>query len=285
MFSKTYSSNSLLWEEKKTILFDELILSWNGLRPSEGKWAFWVCLKEDEWHKVAEWGANGQRSFQSEKSSSICHQDIVKLKTGLVNSFRVKVVGPELEKLQRIFACVSRTNHFKITFPRNLPSIRIKTSLPFSQMTLDHPRCKDLCSPTSVANALSCLGVKVNPIDLAYGSHDNGFDIYGNWALNVAEGYHQSAIPCHVERLENFRALLKKLSRGKPVVVSVKGALSRAPKPYSFGHLCCVVGYENGTVFVLDPAFESEILIGYDLKEFLKAWGERRNLAYIFDCD
>jgi hypothetical protein len=126
----------------------------------------------------------------------------------------------------------------------------------------------------------------LDPISFAKLVHDDAFDIYGNWILNIAESYNQLRSPCHVERLTDFSALHAKLMQGKPVVVSVKGTIPGAPKSYPAGHLICIVGYDGDKVYCIDPAFPNNesTFVSYDLRDFLTAWGIRRNLAYVFDC-
>jgi hypothetical protein len=87
-----------------------------------------------------------------------------------------------------------------------------------------------------------------------------------------------------VQRLKDFNALHAYLMREKPVVVSVKGKLPGAPIIYSRGHLICVIGYKGKEVICIDPAFAENQLcyVKYKIKDFLAAWGKRKNLAYTF---
>ncbi|HSX10911.1 MAG TPA: C39 family peptidase [Chlamydiales bacterium] len=285
-FSKIYSSPLPNYKEENTPPFNELILSWNGLRPKVGKWNFSVSLKEGEWLPYAEWTSSGQRSFQSEGAFAQSYQDVVTPKEGLATRFQIKVEGDDLSGLHRLIVCLSNLTNHKIYAPQNLSPVLLPRVPRQSQLLLDHPRAKDLCSPTSTSTALNyLLGCrKIDPVAFANATHDQGFDIHGNWILNVAEGYNQSRIPCHVERLTDFAALHAQFLNGRPVVVSVKGILSGAPKPYPSGHLICVIGFEGGKVLCIDPAFpdNESTFIGYDLDDFLKAWGVRRNLSYVF---
>jgi hypothetical protein len=285
MFSKTYFSNRPIWEESNTIPFNELILSWNGIRPSKSAWTFWVSLKEDEWLKYAEWSADAQTSFKSDGQFARAYQDIVTPRVGLCTHFKVKVEGEDLSGLHRLTVCLSDLTKHAMIPPSQLTPILLKDVPRQSQQVLDHPRCKDFCSPTATTTAMSyLLGHKIDPIAFAKRSHDQGFDIHGNWILNVAQCYHQSSLPCHVERLPNFAALYAQLKKGRPVVVSVKGAIPGAPKPYNVGHLMCVIGFDGQKVYCIDSGFpdNESTFIGYDLNDFLTAWGIRRNLAYVF---
>lgn len=283
-FSKTYTSKTPVWEEKNTILFNELILSWNGKRP-KGKWTFWVSLYSQEWLKYAEWGDGCQKSFKSETLNSRCYQDVA-IPEKKASSFKVRVTGDELEKLSRLRVCLSDLETYQQTLPLALKPVMIEGVPKLSQMALDHPRNKDLCSPTSTTIVSNFLLKKntIDPIDLALNCHDQEFDIYGNWILNVAASYERTGFLCHVERLNSFSDLHSHLLRGVPVITSVKGPLPKAPKPYAFGHLMCVVGYSNGLVHCIDPGFEKDesTAVSYDLKDFLKCWSRRKNLSYVF---
>lgn len=288
IFSKTYTSNQPFWEEQNTIPFDELILSWNGIRPQEGHWTFWVSLKEGEWLEYARWGANEQRSFKRGGQFAQCYQDVVTAPS-LCTGFRIKVEGDHLCQLHSLTVCLANLSCYRLKIPTDLAPILLEGVARQSQQLLNHPRAKDLCSPTSITTALNYLSQKkIDPVDFAFHAHDAEFDLYGNWVLNVAEGYNRSQIPCHVERLNEFKDLHDHLVKGRPVVVSVKGALPGAAKPsYDAGHLMCVIGYGEGKVFCIDSAFadHSSTFVQYDLADFLSAWAIRRNLAYVFPTD
>lgn len=285
MFSKVYFSTKWEWEEKNTLPFNELILSWNGLRPRTGKWTFFVSLKEGEWLPYAEWSANSQRSFHSMGAFARTYQDLVESKT-LCTGFKIKVEGEELSRLHRLCVCVSHLEKHVLLPPSSLPPVKLKV-IGQSQLLVPHPRHKDLCSPTSTTTALNYFlgGPKIDPVEFANGSRDEGFDIHGNWILNIAEAFHKSQIPCHVERLSDFTAVHRHLMGGRPVVVSVKGSIPGAPKPYPEGHLMCIVGFEENQVLCIDPAFpdNESTWVRYALNDFLKAWGVRKNLAYVFN--
>lgn len=289
-FSKTYFcassafSKSFSWEEKNTLPFNELILSWNGIRPKKGKWTFWVSLKDEEWLKYAEWAPDSQRSFKSVGNFAESYQDVV-IPKELCTHFRIKVEGEDLSQLHFLNVCLSNLANHAIIIPQNLPPVLLKGVPRQSQMILDHPRHRDLCSPTSTSTAVNYLLKKrIDPLLFANLCHDNEFDIYGNWILNIAEAYNQIRSRCHVERLTDFNALHAKLMQGRPVVVSVKGTIPGAPRPYPCGHLMCVIGFDNGKVYCIDSGFtdNESTFVGYEIADFLQAWGIRRNLAYVF---
>jgi len=283
--NSVYSSKNPLWEERDTLPFNELILSWNGIRPKQSTWIFWVSFHEGEWLKYAEWGPNSQQTFKSIGIFGYTDQDIA-IPKEISTHFQIKVDGNELEQLHRLTVCLSNSAHFAPPMPQNLPPVFLQDVPRQSQMVLDHPRREGLCSPVSICTAAKHLfpAKQLDPLKFAQNVYDAGFDMYGNWILNIAESYHQTQSPCRVERLADFTALHAHLMRGKPVVVSVKGALAGALKPYDEGHLMCVIGYEGNKVYCIDSRFLSNdaTYVAYELDDFLAAWGRRRNLAYTF---
>lgn len=279
-----YTSTQPLWEEKNTFPFNECILSFNGTRP-KGKWTFWISFYKDEWLKYFEWGSLGQRSFQSETKHSFSTQDIAVPKS-ISTQFSIRVEGNELEKLKKLHVCLTHLEKYQLVKPKNLPPVLIQNVPQISQMRLNHPRRKDLCSPTSTTIASNFLmkNRKIDPVTFASECHDHGFDIYGNWIFSVAASFSNTLLPCHVERLNSFHHLHIHLQRKSPVIVSVKGQLKGAPKLYDQGHLMCVVGYANEMVYCIDPAFEEveKTFVQYPLEDFLEGWKERKNLSYVF---
>ncbi len=295
-FTNLYSYSEPCFEHREAAPFNELILSWNGTRPSQGEWIFHVSLYQNgqwsPWLPYAKWSKEDQRTFKVSPHNSFAqtYQDAVSPKEGFCTGFRVQIEGSELEKIKNIWVSCSNTKAFK---PSSLQKWEAAPPIPLlglSQMRLDHPRHRDLCSPTSTTNVINYLAqTKLNPLDFAARSHDNQFDIYGNWILNTAaacealQGHHHA----YVTRLNSFEALLAQLRKGLPVVVSVKGTIEGAPQPYPNGHLLCVTGYdaEKQTVLCVDSAClqDEQTTIAYPLQSFLTAWETRLRLAYLFD--
>lgn len=298
-FSKQESnSNEWVYEESDGNPFDELIVSWNGFRPSVGKWVFWIRLKQKDWSpwlRYAEWTADSQKTFKSspEGSWAESYQDAAYPKNGFCHGFQIKITaedGANLGTLESLFACASNLKKFQISTPGPLSTIQLRNVDGQSQMVLDHPRSRDLCSPTSTSTAVNyLLGYRlVSPTIFASKVRDVEFDIYGNWILNTAEAYEElkGSYKVHVQRLNGFQDLHSYLMQGIPVVVSLKGPLPGGALPYSSGHLLCVVGYdaEESKVYCIDSAFPSNdaTRVSYSLTDFLEAWGRRKNLSYVF---
>lgn len=307
-FTKTYQydftpenkkGKEACWKMEAVRPFDELILSWNGWRPAKGKWTFWVSLRREEnwspWVQYAEWAPHSQRTFQYAPQGTWVegYQDCVFPKEGKCDGFQVKVIaegGASLEAFDTFYVCLSSLSFYATHPAESLRSVCLPNALRRSQMKLDHPRAKDLCSPTALTNAMHCLikEITTDPVAFAAKIHDCAFDIYGNWILNTAQAYMElgGRFRLHVQRLSDFSALHSFLVRQLPVVVSVRGPLRGSPQPFTFGHLICIVGYEaeNKQVLCVDSAFpeDKETFVRYGLDDFLEAWGRRHNLAYTF---
>lgn len=280
----------------------ECIVSWNALRPSEGHLTFFARVRSGEqwsdWIKIGEWGRGVQRSFSDD------HDPLVKLDIDVLaakspetrfDAIEVKIAaeeGASLDRLRAISVCAANIEQFNSTAAFELPSILLNEVQGQSQMALAHPRCRDMCSPTSTTVALNyILRQKNQPLevlDFAARAHDDQFDIYGNWALNAAAAFEltNGEVMCRVERLNDFAHLYAQLQKGMPVVVSIKGPIAGSAMSYSYGHLIAVVGWDAETkeVICMDPAFSNaaETRTRYALDRFLEAWARRQNLSYIF---
>jgi hypothetical protein len=297
---------TIVWEKSVAEPFNELIVSWNALRPTVGFMTIWVSVKYkgewSSWHRLAQWGSRFQRTFVNKLNRFVHtkHCRVEMQKQSLARGFRVKVVfnkGAQPENLRALFGCASRLNHFKFIRPRrDLPSVAVKGLPRQSQMVLDHPRCRDLCSPTSTSMIAAyyyekLYGIKPTDsmhdyaIDFAEKAYDQGYlDIYGNWILNVAQAFDSTngQVYFRVERLNSFYDLYHYLSRKIPVAVSVR-RLRGGATPYANGHILVVVGWnrQKGCVLCVDPAFNKSLLKAYPLNNFLRAWSRSSNLAYV----
>lgn len=303
----TPETDHFIWEGGSPLPFNELILSWNALRPTTGKITFFVSVKHNNWspwHRLAEWGADTQKTFVN-KLNPYVHTKYVKVEMQrniVASEFRIKAVfsdGASKRSLNALFACISNMSMFRVnkSVPEK-PSLLVKGVPQQSQMVIDHPRNKDLCSPASTsmivqyfANKLyggtGPLGMPDYVVDFADKVHDNGvLGIYGNWPLNVAQAHDASNgnIFYRVERLNSFHELYEYLSKEIPVAVSVR-RLKGGATPYSAGHFMVVVGWDSAkdAVICIDPAFHGnrKTLKRYKLRHFLNAWALSRNLSYI----
>lgn len=305
------AGHDVVWENPKTEPFSELIVSWNAMRPKAGSMTVWVSVKHRNqwtgWHRLAEWGANFQRTFVNKLSpfAHTKHCRVEMQKKALARGYRVKISfhhGAQVTNLKALYACLSQPNHLKIIRPANtLPSVVVKNVPRQSQMQLKHHRAKDLCAPTSCSMLVAYFyhklyGMKPTAsmhdfvIDFAARAHDQGFcDIYGNWILNVAQAFDScnGDVFFRVERLNSFYDLHHYLTKKIPVAVSVR-RLPDGATPYANGHYMVIVGYNQKTrrIVCIDPAYgrfpgDKPNLRTYPLANFLKAWSLSSNMAYI----
>lgn len=300
--------NECLWEKDSCVPFTELILSWNAMRPSSGNLTFLVNVKYGDniwsgWQRMAEWGERLQRSFINKTNPYVHTKHVrVEMQHGIVGrGYKVKVVfnkGAEPRDLRALFACLSNLKQFKVARPNlSSPSTFIHGVPKQSQMVLDHPRFRDLCSPTSTSIIVNYFTAKFNGhsarqvlddyvSNFANKVYDRKLNIYGNWQLNVAQAFDASKgdVFFRVERLNGFSDLYDYLRKKIPVAVSVH-RLPGGALPYKSGHFMVVVGWNQAKqkVLCIDPAFEgsSRTLRAYKLWDFLQAWGRSVNLSYI----
>jgi hypothetical protein len=279
--------------------FNELMFSWNAKRPSDGKYLFYVRVKLDEWSPwllYASWGSDGQIGYLNTTTDAPVrvYQDAVEvLEEKKATGFQIKVVPEGTASVGDVYSLHVYTNSDQLQEPQQMHGDASAICLPLkglSQITLDHARHMDLCSPTSTAAVVRYLteGKAVDPLQFAQSAWDGGFDIYGNWVFNVAQASAElgPTWSCWVERLHGFGNIYTRLQQGTPVVVSVRGPLTGSALPYAKGHLLVVIGYDplQQKVICMDPAFSSDdqTQVSYDFSEFIQAWCRRGRVAYIF---
>ena len=288
------------WKEESLPAFDELMISWNAIRPAEGRFLFYVSVKIDDWSPwllYAAWGSDGQASFLSttQEAPVRVYQDALEVREGKkATGFQIKIVPEGYADLDHIQSLHVYTNSDRIQEPQQ----KISYSLPvhlhvpgLSQMILNHMRYKDLCSPTSTTAVSQYLSgnTAIDPVNFAQSAWDSGFDIFGNWVFNVAQASTElgQEWSCWVERLSGFDDIYERLHQGTPVVVSVRGPLPGGALPYAKGHLMAVIGFDPSEreVICMDPAFSSDAQthVCYDLSDFVQAWSRRGRIAYVFN--
>lgn len=285
------------WQEENNEPFDELILSFNGLRPIKGEYQFYISLKGDNWSQellYATWSSHGQETYDKRAGNAPVqvYQDGINVLEGKkATGFKIKVVSTEsnLENLFHLHAYTNSdfTKEEKVSSLMGSLSLEVKG---LSQMTLNHVKYQNLCSPTSTTAALRFLtkNDSIDPCQFAQNVLDQGFDIYGNWIFATAEAftYLGSTWNAWVERLKGFEDIVEQLNKHIPVVISMKGPLKGSALPYLKGHLIAIIGYDekNDKVLCMDPAFNTteETKTSYDLKDFMEAWNRRGRVAYIF---
>lgn len=294
--------NEVYFAKEEVPLFTQLIFSWNAFRPSKGYFSFWVCARESEskkwgaWHHMMDWGSEVQKSYKND-SPGFTRYDFVRLETkdSYADSFRIRAIahdGAKLANLKAFSVSISNFNQFKPETVDNhllaLPSAHIEKVPMISQFQLEHQKTESICSPTSCTMLTSYfLQQKVDAVDFAEWSYDNGLGVYGSWPFNMAHAFErcEGLLSFFTARLNSFVRLHQRLVQGVPVPVSVRGYLPGQATPYRFGHLLVVVGYDakKKEVVVHDPAFKTDkaTLHRYPLKGFLEAWERSKRLAYL----
>ena len=290
------TTNTYEWEE--TAHFDELLITWNAERPTRGHYEIHVSVDTGEWSPwvlYAVWGESFQSSFKEIQAGIQVYQDGVEPLEGEGKGFKVKVIandGSDISKLHSLHVSTNFIQSLGYKEIRGLSDSYFINVKGLSQMALTDPRKDRLCSPTSTTAVVRYLSGNqdVDPIEFGENSWDGGFDIFGNWVLNLAEGYQKimgQSYSCWVERLESFEQIHEALRKEIPTVISVRSPLPGSAISYKSGHLLAVIGYdaETNEVICMDPAFEKdgETIVRYQLDDLMKAWERRKNVAYMFD--
>lgn len=287
------------WVVENLTPFNELMLSWNAVRPLEGKFLFYISVKTSAWSPwllYSSWGSDGQSSFKTsaENTPVRVYQDALEvLEENTATAFKIKIVTEGCASLNSIHGLHVYTNNDKA---KELQPVSYNNSIyldvpGLSQMALNHIRHKDLCSPTSITAVTRYLlnDYTLDPLKFAQNIWDSGFDIYGNWVFNVAQASEHLGREwsCWVERLNGFNSICQYLELRIPIIVSVRSPLPGSAVNYTQGHLLVVIGYDslNRKVICMDPAFptDGETRVTYDLSDFIQAWSRRGNVAYIFN--
>lgn len=282
--------------------FTQLIVSWNAIRPKEGYFSFYAQVQNShtkqwgEWHHMFDWGRNIQQSYSSatDGSSSYAHVRLELDKHHSAHGFRIKIIPHESACLSLLYSCSIAYSHFdlfksEIDSNMDLPSFCLSSMPKIAQFALAHEDKSRICSPVSCTMVVEYLTENLhNPIEFAQQSYDSGLKSYGSWPFNIAHAF--ECCPRYsffVRRLNSFKGIYNQLSKNLPVVVSIRGVLKGALKPFPHGHLLVVIGWDNETKEVIcnDPAAETndEVIKRYSLKDFLKAWELSYRLAYMID--
>ncbi len=294
--------NALYFMKEGVSTFTQLLCSWNALRPSKGHLTFYVQARDahtqkwGSWHRMNEWGKQVQQSYatKSDGFSKFVHVRLETEPLQLADAFCVKVVGAKgasLKNVKGLAVTVVNMNEFQpeLVTPAlaALQSVHIKRVPRISQFALKLPESKRICSPVSCAMLTQYLSdTPINPVKFATLSFDKGLNAYGSWPFNMAHAFEccKGKNWFYNTRLNSFAELHQQLKRGIPTVVSVRGELLGAAKPFPQGHLLLLIGWDQNSQEVLchDPGVMEHQLVfkRYKLSSFLTSWERSRRLTY-----
>ena len=294
---------NLMFIKENVSPFTQLVFSWNAFRPTEGFFSFYVQVRDGTtkqwgiWHHMADWGKDIQRSFLS-KSDGFSSHIYVRLETDDkkgADAFRIRIEPHNsacLALVHGFSVALSNFNLFKAeshsTAGKELISVCCADVPLIAQFALDHEDKGRICSPVSCSMVMHYLtGQYKDPLEFMAGVFDSGLGVYGSWPCNMAHAFEccEGKVNFFVRRMNSFSDVHQQLVQGLPVIVSVRGALPGAFKPFPHGHLMVIVGWDKDTREVLchDPACESpeKVFKRYPLEDFLRAWECSHRLAYI----
>lgn len=145
-----------------------------------------------------------------------------------------------------------------------------------------------ICSPTSVAMALSYHGVDVRTAELAAALRDPHHDIYGNWNRAV-QGARTFGVHGRLARVSSWRSVAAVLATGTPIIASIRageGELHGAPYPSTAGHLLVITGLgADGAVHVNDPAARNagSVPRTYSRSDMTRVWLANGGVCYLLE--
>jgi hypothetical protein len=300
-FETTHKNSCLTFQKKQIPAFDQLILSWNGIKPEVGHYRVSVAVQTasggwSPWYHYADWGKKKQQTFMQKSNHGINHLyvrlEIPQQKKA--RGFRVKIEAynkaPHVNITSiQVTTCVKEAlvTESQAPYLKNLKPIRPLRVPPRSQMIETFDDHRRICSPTSLSMVVS-YWTKENicPPEFAYFVYDKGLETYGSWPFNVAHVFSHTngEMQCHVTRGNSFMDIYDELQAGRPVCVSIRGPLKGQAEAYQYGHLIVITGVhpQKNVICVNDPAFKTdkEVPHIYPLDEFLIAWERQMRLCY-----
>lgn len=328
--------------EIETLPFDYMILSWNGVTP-EGSYIEIAgrVRVSGQWTKWLPWGSWATSAFANEAGETAMPGSAPKLDReddlASVDPDELKVKGSTKQLADRFqYRLVLHRAPDGCTSPRvSLVACSIKNSSPgqaipkvypdedagaevdlrnlnldldvpmYSQYQQDPTIAHSICSPTSMAMAMTFHGVPVLPEDAARGVRDHTVPMFGNWPFNTAyvgsrgfRSYVDYLVPA--DGADPWGSVKREIAAGRPVVVSVRyrkpgfedgkrtePEVEGVPINRTPGHLVLVRGFtwKDGVEYVIvnDPAgaTNEEVRRLYRADQFFKAWVKK--VAYLVE--
>ena len=273
--------------------FDDLVGSWNASLPASSSLEMHVRVRRGAdwsgWFSLARAEAGRWISAdRQENGFGFVDLDTLRLKEKAeAFQYRILLTAARKPVVLKLAAVTVSDGQASV-----LPPYGGKTGLelsvkPRSQMEEAPAHRRDICSPTSLAMALSYWGVRRKTAEVAERVRDSRTGIFGHWSFNAAAAG-DLGLESWVARLGSLDDLARELRDGRPVVASLTwraGELDGAPLKSTAGHLLLVVGLTpKGDVIALDPAAPRAASARrvYDRRQFHHAWiGRKRGLAYL----
>ena len=271
--------------------FDDLVGSWNASLPRGGSLEMSVRVRRGAewsgWFSLAR--AEPERWISLDRQESpfgFLDVDTLKLKEK-ADAFQYRFVLTAAKKPVKLIQAAVTISDDGSGSPEPFGGHAAEISVrPRSQMEEQEQYKHDICSPTSLAMALSRWGVRARTVDVAERVRDSRTAIFGHWPFNAASAY-DMGVEAWVARL-TLPELEREIADGRPVVVSLTfgpGELDGAPLKKTKGHLMLVVGFTpKGDVIVLDPAAPRShgARRVYQRGQFHAAWAvHKRGLSYV----
>lgn len=154
-----------------------------------------------------------------------------------------------------------------------------------SQMAEGGALAARICSPTSVAMVLGYLGAGDDVRRLAADMFHPSLDLFGVWPAAIRAAGRRGVLG-YLLRFPDWASASWCLMHGLPVIASLRyaaGELSGAAITETAGHLLVLTGYEDGEVWVNDPAAAepSAVPRRYRRDELIRVWLERAGVGYV----
>ena len=283
----------------ETMDFNELVVSWAAVSSKYATVEVMVQVRvEGVWSEFVTyhpWGFGLENKCYDQKN------DLIKLTTDEIFVLNNKFADAIIYKVILRSTSVISPELSLVSFALNNPSYTYNVDLSGipTQTIYDVPRLyqgavptigNSICSPTTSTMLLKYKGEDFSEFDefehryIALKFKDYGNDIFGNWVYNTV-GISSFGYNAYVARMYSIDELVKHLTTGGPVGLSVKGQMTSNEKDYyTAGHLIVCVGYrydENGNLFIVcnDPNVPN-VLCEYTENVMRNTW---RNVAYIVE--
>ena len=283
----------------ETMEFNELVVSWAAVSSKYKTVEVMVKVRvEGEWSDFVTyypWGFGLENKCHNQKN------DLIELSTDEVKVLYNKYADAIIYKIILRGLSTQSPELSLISFALNNPNYIYNvdlTGIP-SETIYDVPKLyqgavpqigNSICSPTTSTMLLKYKGEDFSEFDeyehryIALKFKDYGNNIFGNWVYNTV-GISSFGYNAYVARMYSIEELVKHLTTGGPVGLSVKGQMTSNEKDYyTAGHLIVCVGYrydENGNLFLVcnDPNVPN-VLCEYTEYVMKNTW---RNVAYIVE--